>query len=1255
MSEPKAPPVPPDLNPYLNEIAERLFSGHAAVMIGSGFSRNAQPRGGSSPQFPDWSGLGDLFYEKLHHKRPDAEAKYLSVPTLANEVEAALGRPALDRILSSAIPDQDHEPAALHIRLLNLPWADVFTTNYDTLLERACRSVASQKYDIVVNQHDLVNSERPRIVKLHGSLSPACRLIVTEEDYRRYPEDHAPFVNTVRQALLENTLCLIGFSGDDPNFLQWIGWVGDNLGRRDAPKMYLVGVHRLSDSQKKLLDERNIVCVDLSRFTDNGLDDHSKALQRLFDYLDSRRRDYNRLRWPHDDHDHTKEKDEAISSQISTLVPTWRDQRRSYPGWAIVPDNRRVALWESTRKWVRKPPAPDSFPDSLALEFAFELIWRMEKCLCPIFDYQIEFLELTLNRHLPLAAADAPIDPTSSGPVDTKGRSLPRSRVHDMCHHLLLAVLRYYREEGLQEKWNSTSERIESLVTTMSPEYRARFHYERVLAALFVPDPQDVKNKIEEWPVDDSLPFWEAKRAGLLAEIGQLRDAARILESSLAAIRTRSNLKPVTTDYSLASQESIVMLLLRSVQLALAFPAGEIPKYEETAKDFTDRWHTLRQFGCDPWGEFEVFELTLDRSPEHKRNTTRKFTFDIGRVTQSRSFQREDTETLTAYRFLRFCEEAGVPFRMPGCTIATKTAAGALSRVAPHSPYWATATLIRLNDANAVERLFDRASVARMDTASVDGLVDRYLRSLDLALADIQAGTHVWDHNLGILLAKVVPEILSRLCCKCSPSTNNRLLGFLIAVYRSARKGYYQGIRHLTERLLEALSSHQRIDAIPRLLSLPILADLQNLEELEYKNPFLFLFLEIERDLLSNTIEVDEGDLDRLIKSAKSANPKARRWAVLTLGKLHDWGLLGQWTDRFGDALWGRLDDAGMPSDTDYFRFGLLKLPHPTRHDPVSSFKMWVLNARFPVQAGRKSISVEVGGGHTPCNEIVGGSGTVAWSSEEADTIVHRLIQWWDADKKYIKDVHDPDRIGSITEALRQRFSDLVDALVAVISASFNLIDGSDTRDALERVARELPEHGLPALRLESAYVHLVTERRSELLQRIEDAIASSTEATVIDGLRAVWVMAERIDTSAETRAKSDLLRVLDVTSQVLRWRREQGLPLAINTVAGITKMHPWTFATDIERSVLEGLHYLIEETAIHSPSGLYRHADDGREVATKLMVRRAAAGLAYTLSNHYQQCGAPAPAVIGEWAAVCRSDDEFAEVKNQWMAPAPA
>ena len=874
----------------------------------------------------------------------------------------------------------------------------------------------------------------------------------------------------------------------------------------------------------------------------------------------------------------------------------------------------------------------------------------MEKCLCPISDNQIEFLELTLNRYLPLARADDLIDPTSSGPEDSKGRSLPRSRVRVMCHHLLLAILRYYREKGLQEKWNATCRKIENIATTMSPEYRARFHYERALAALFALNPQDVKEKIDEWPIDESLPFWEAKRAGLLAEIGQLREAARILEGSLAAIRKKSNLKPVTSDYTLASQESIVMLLLRSVQVVLFLDAQASSKYPDT-EEFTARWHALRQYGCDPWGEIESFERALDGPVEPKATTKHRHEFDIGIVTQTQSFQSEDTEKLNAYGFLRFCEDAGIPFRLDTCTIATKSAAGALSRIAPHSPYWAMATLIRLDDTEAVDRVFDRASLARMDTRTVDALVDRYLKALDFALADIRLGTGLWDHNFGILLAKVVPEILSRLCCKCSSNTVDLLLDFLAKVYRSDRRRYYRGIRHLTERLLAALSVHERIDAIPRLLALPVLVGLNYLEEQEYRNPFAFL--EIERGSLSNTVTVNEADVDRLINTASSNDPKARRWALLTLGRLHSWGLLGQWTERFADALWDRLDDTGMPSQTDYFACGFLTLPHPAQHDPISKFRTWVLNARFPVQAERESGARKARGRCMLCQEFIGARKHIEWSSEETAAIVRHLISWWDADKKYLNN-KQTGPLGLITDELRLRLSKLVSTLVAVIRPSFETTGVNDMPDALRRVVREMSDQGFPTLRLESACVHLFPGRRADLIQRIEAAMASSPKETVIDALGTLWILVERIDTGTENRANSDFLRILGVASQVVRWRREHGLPIAINTLAGIAKMYPWAFAADIESSVLEGLHHLVEETAIHAPSSAHLYADDGPEVATKLMVRRAAAGLAYTLSNHYHQCGGPAPAVIEGWAAICRSDDEFAEVRNQWIARDP-
>ena len=122
---------------------------------------------------------------------------------------------------------------------MNLSWRDVFTTNYDTLLERTADMVTDRRYNVVLNQEDLVNSnDAPRIIKLHGSFPSQRPFIITEEDYRTYPKRFAAMVNTVQQALLENVFCMIGFSCEDPNFLNWIGWIHDNLGKSSSQALY---------------------------------------------------------------------------------------------------------------------------------------------------------------------------------------------------------------------------------------------------------------------------------------------------------------------------------------------------------------------------------------------------------------------------------------------------------------------------------------------------------------------------------------------------------------------------------------------------------------------------------------------------------------------------------------------------------------------------------------------------------------------------------------------------------------------------------------------------------------------------------------------------------------------------------------------------------------------------------------------------------------------------------------------------------
>ncbi|MBP3367679.1 MAG: hypothetical protein J6K96_11955 [Treponema sp.] len=157
--------------PYLKEIADTLFSKHAAIMIGAGFSKNAIPNSPYTNAFPDWNELGDAFFERLNGKKPDADNNYLNVLRLANEVEAAFGRPVLDSILLNSIPDLNHSPSELHKKLLNLPWTDVFTTNYDTLLERTAENIVDYKYTVVHNKDDLVGSSQTKNYKVAWQFS----------------------------------------------------------------------------------------------------------------------------------------------------------------------------------------------------------------------------------------------------------------------------------------------------------------------------------------------------------------------------------------------------------------------------------------------------------------------------------------------------------------------------------------------------------------------------------------------------------------------------------------------------------------------------------------------------------------------------------------------------------------------------------------------------------------------------------------------------------------------------------------------------------------------------------------------------------------------------------------------------------------------------------------------------------------------------------------------------------------------------
>lgn len=250
---------------HINRVRDSLWqrSGPgASVMVGSGFSRNSVPHSPQVGTLPTWEEVTNQLHNGLYpHEDNDGIPDQLRI---AQEYEAAFGRDALHDKLRRLVRHEEHRPGATHQRLLQLPWQDVYTTNWDTLLERTRGDVAGRLYSVINSADELPMGQRPRIVKLHGSFPAPFPLIVTDEDYRTYPTKFASLVNTVQQAMMETVFLLIGFSGDDPNFLKWSGWVRDNLGT-SAPKIYLAGYLKVSQHRRRMLEERNVVPIDLAR------------------------------------------------------------------------------------------------------------------------------------------------------------------------------------------------------------------------------------------------------------------------------------------------------------------------------------------------------------------------------------------------------------------------------------------------------------------------------------------------------------------------------------------------------------------------------------------------------------------------------------------------------------------------------------------------------------------------------------------------------------------------------------------------------------------------------------------------------------------------------------------------------------------------------------------------------------------------------------------------------------------------------
>ncbi|MDE2660755.1 MAG: SIR2 family protein [Acidobacteriota bacterium] len=806
----------------------------ACVMVGAGLSRQTDSSQSTVPHPPSWTDLAVLFQKELLCGRSDTEpgsgrehVTARDCSRLAQQYKAAFGQSSLDSFLLEHVPNG--QPASVHERLLRLPWADVFTTNWDTLLEKASRRVFERTYDPVLCPADLATAVAPRIVKLHGSFPSNRPFVVTEEDYRTYPTRFAPLVNTVQQALMESVFLLVGFSGDDPNFLHWCGWVRDQLGA-SAPRLYLAGLLGLNRPNRLLLEERGVIPIDLASEFSGAADrdaGHRQALEWILGSLEAG--ETQEQRWPlpptkgasarvagsplaappsgqpRAEPRPVQGEGKPLTEQIKSAADVWRHNRRVYPDWPILPYSKHGALSRSTRSWIvpmlRGLSALDP-PDRLSV--VRELIERIELLMDPLTPELAEAATDTLT------AADGYL---------AENDGLPDERtnaIHEDRAALMLALLTDARHDLDQARFDDWERPLEGIVQLDTPAFHRLLH-ERCLWKLWVQDFTGLSERLKDWRTADADPMWSLRKAALLVASGEMDDTQRLAQEAIErAERAWSRDRRVPT----AARFGWAALWREALDLGKWWEG--LRRGDQSSRPQSDLWVRLALHDADARSDLDAYvrEMTQEQQDDSP------WTFDLGQVHSLTVFANAEGRLFhAAWRVIRVIELSGLPFGIPGVRVTSDHTDRAARVFAPRFPAYAARLLLvgGSGQEKALNAVVSQTHLARVSDEEAAVLFESAQRARDHFLGRWTSSSASDDFLRE--RAQNAIEIMSRCVVRHGAASAAEVFRWAVSYRRPRRwvdNPFWSTVDRLWQRSWDAMDLDSRTGAVPEILRAPI-------------------------------------------------------------------------------------------------------------------------------------------------------------------------------------------------------------------------------------------------------------------------------------------------------------------------------------------------------------------------------------------------------------------------------------------------
>lgn len=1195
------PPAVVDADVHLLAIRKALANRSAAVMVGAGFSRNAE--GGEN--LATWRQLGEALAAELEPGRKPGDFSPGNVAQLAEQYAKVFSPAHLEMLIKRCVPDDQVSPGRLHTQLLELPWSEIFTTNYDTLLERTAERMFEVGYFTICAREDIPQSKllgRRRIVKLHGSFPSHRPFILTEEEYRTYPERFAPFVNMVRQSLLENVFCLIGFSGDDPNFLHWLGWVRDMLDKHALP-VYLFLAQEPTLGERKLYEARGVVPVVLPTSSELPPSDYKARYKALFREL-AKPLENSPLDWELS----AKLTYIALEGDIQAkflifmqVIAQISGCREDYPGWIVAPRKVRSRCREAA-EWLERTLCDrvllshlGTCPPSLILLVIDCYCWTQRVVLGPIIDDIAEVGRIALLAAQPTEAPQygAEMIKLIDSIQASEANSPQRVRVR-----VAMALLTWARQSHHTFQYLEIKLPLEAM---QKEDARVLDHliYEQILNSLQHADLPAALVQTRRWRPTSANAYAHVLRGALLAELGDTTTALATLGHGIQILRRQQRSRP--NDPELISQEAWACLVANHLHDAADLllrtgrgVAGDDPNLKDDSdgkesfidkENLNERLSVLMTRGYSAEDELTYFLSRLNAEAAPPAPSQRTFVgFDIGTSTSQQSLGApyELTQKISAsFAWLELLERVGLPHRTSGALFYSDEMLQAAWWARFHdTPGRSTGLLLRTQRRNALKPRdrhgrqhltgwLDRYEMATLQESTATELAQAMLDQLKGDLQDGQSGLYPRDRGEFLL------EAFARFAVRVQKT--EKILawaGDLFDLHRSAAFQAYSELWGLASkaitRLIESLPDDMHAPLLVEVFRLPLVPASANLRHRDLH--------EIERWVdvraISNACRIDlprryeiqrDGIIEELIaqlRTEPASKHVARVWARLSA--LDGLKLLTpEHRKKVGAILWTAVADGSWPTMPGHYPHGTLYWPSPVPN-PVSMFLEWLLarplapfgsgNRRYSHASSERSYGLD--GAVGTVGQIHAAISFASPSLSHISKTFHRIDEWLDAEQaNLLQDIK--------SDEIRYALANVCGFVDKIISRCLDRLETSKpsktTQSLIARahaISLKLGRFPIPHVRIAARLLNFDATSRIKLLQdakAVAHGVATGTPQTGGDAFQASYELLSLKD----SRLKEAGQIVFDALVAGILMQRVISLHQTLHLLASLPK-HAW-------------------------------------------------------------------------------------------------